>query len=391
MSNYQRVLVKPLKSFFLLGPRVTGKSTWLRTILPSAYEINLLKSSQYLPLSQNPSLLHKWIEELKPNSWVIIDEIQKIPSLLDEVHAAYEDKKLHFALSGSSARKLKRAGANLLAGRALHKKMFPLVKKEYQNALTLNEALDWGTLPPHVVDKTNRVESLYSYVENYLRQELIEEGLIRNLEPFARFLRIAGLYNGQTLNVENIARESHVKRPTVDKYLDVVEDTLIGFRLPALPAKFNRKEVVHPKFYMFDSGVARACAGLLSEEVDGIWRGFSFETYLLHEIRAYNSYSGQNRMLFYYRFAEGYEIDLVVQTKSKSLNSGAQYVGFEFKYAKRWDRRWSDPMMDFLEKSKGKVRTMIGVYTGSEIIEKKDLKIWPVEYFLMQLSEGKIF
>jgi predicted AAA+ superfamily ATPase len=221
----------------------------------------LLKSKNFLPLVQDPSSLANRVGHPKKGSRVFIDEVQKIPAL-------YEEKKFKFALSGSSARKLKRGGANLLAGRALQVFLFPLIYSEYQKIYNLDDAIDWGTLPLIVTDKENRKQTLETYVETYLRQELIEEGLIRKLDPFARFLQIAGLYSGQILNIENVARESHIGRTTIDKYFEILEDTLIGFRLPAFQEKAKTKEVQQPKFFFFDSGVSRACAGLLDDPTD---------------------------------------------------------------------------------------------------------------------------
>jgi predicted AAA+ superfamily ATPase len=214
---YKRILVRPHKSFFLLGPRGTGKSTFLRT-QTFALKLDLLSSKTRLELERNPSHLTDLCRVLQKNAWVLIDEVQKIPELLDEVHFLIEEHGLNFALSGSSARKLKRADANLLAGRALNCKMFSLVYPEYGEAIPLADRLEWGTLPLVVDQKDLRADTLETYVDNYLRQELVEEGIVRSLAPFSRFLQIAATMNGQILNVENIARESKVGRTTVDSY-----------------------------------------------------------------------------------------------------------------------------------------------------------------------------
>jgi uncharacterized protein len=241
-----------------------------------------------------------------------------------------------------------------------------------------------------VTDKDNRVETLSTYVETYLRQELIEEGLIRKLDPFLRFLKIAGLYNAQILNVENIARESHVGRTTVDKYFEILEDTLIACRLPALNLGVLKKEVVHPKFYFFDSGVARASAGLIYEDVDSVWKGFAFETYMLHEIKAYNHYSRRHRELFYYKVSGGIEIDLLIEKSKKTLSKVQELVAIEIKYSKKWDRRWSVVMTDF-QKLCPKVKELYGVYCGNDIITHGNVKVLPVGVFLQKLSDGEIF
>lgn len=387
----KRFLEIPKKSFLLLGPRGTGKSTLIRKKLKCQLELDLLKSKSFLPLSSNPSLLEDLTKGLNARSWVYIDEIQRIPSLMDEVHSLYESKKLHFALTGSSARKLKRGGANLLAGRALSLNLFPLTYKEYSPTFSIEDALQWGSLPQTLTEKEFRQDYLQSYVETYLREELIQEGLIRKLEPFARFLNIVGVYSGQILNKENIARESHVGRATVEKYFEVLKDTLIGVELPALQLKWNSKEFTHPKFYLFDQGVARACSGFLSQEIDPSWLGFAFETLVVNEVRAFNHYLRANKNLFYYKFSGGYEIDLIIENKRKTFSQSAEYTAIEIKLAQRWDKRWNDPLLDIKKKSKSKVKRLLGIYRGKEVLKQGDVEILPVEVFLTSLSQGDFF
>jgi predicted AAA+ superfamily ATPase len=386
-----RFLEIPKKSFLLLGPRGTGKSTLIRQKLKCQLEIDLLKSKSFLPLSSNPSLLEDLTKGLKSGSWIYIDEIQRIPSLMDEVHSLYENKKLHFALTGSSARKLKRGGANLLAGRALSLNLFPLTYKEYSSIFSLEDALQWGSLPQTLTQKEFRQDYLQSYVETYLREELIQEGLIRKLEPFVRFLNIVGVYSGQILNKENIARESHVGRATVEKYFEVLKDTLIGVELPPIQLKWNSKEFTHPKFYLFDQGVARACSGFLSQEIDPSWLGFAFETLVVNEVRAFNHYLRANKNLYYYKFSGGYEIDLIIENKRKSLSQAAEYTAIEIKLANRWDKRWNDPLLDIKKKSNSKVKKLLGVYRGKEILNQGEVEILPVEIFLTRLAQGDFF
>lgn len=386
-----RTITLPNKSFLLFGPRGTGKSTLIRNQLKIDLDIDLLKSSTYLPLLRNPSLLLEWTGHLRKGSWIFIDEVQKIPALLDEVHALYEEKGFNFALSGSSARKLKRGGANLLAGRALQKFLFPFVMGEYRSVASADEVIEWGSLPLVIVDPQNRKQTLATYVETYLRQELMEEGLIRKLDPFARFLQAAGFYNAQILNIENVAREAGVGRTTVDKYFQILEDTLIGFRLPAFAEGIKSKEVQHPKFFLFDTGVARACAGLLNDPVDSIWKGFALETLILNELRAYNHYSDKNRNLFYYQVSGGYDVDFIVETRKKTLSSPRQALLISAKYAKKWDSRWNDPLLDFKTHAKTKVTRLFGVYRGERILTQGEVTILPLEVFLKNLFEGDIF
>lgn len=385
----RRICQLPSKSFILLGPRGTGKSTLIRKKVPFKLEIDLLRSQEFLPLSANPSLLEKKVADLKAGDWIYIDEIQKIPALLDEVHHLYENKKFHFALSGSSARKLKRGGANLLAGRAIARQMFPLTFAEYKDHYAIVDAIEWGVMPQVVTDPELRGDYLSSYVETYLKEELMEEGIIRKLEPFVRFLQTLGIMNAQVLNIENIARESYVGRTTVDKYFEIIEETLLGFRLAAFKAKWNSKESTHPKFYLFDPGVARACAGLVNDEVDSVWHGHSFETLIINEVRAHNHYLKKNRNLFYY--SAGYEIDLIIENKKKTLSTAQELTAIEIKFSKKWDKRWNSSLVDFKNKSKGRVRRLIGVYRGSEKLEFPDVVVYPAEEFLLKLSEGKFF
>ncbi len=388
---YKRVLSIPTKSFFLFGARGTGKSTWLRSVLKPSLVVDLLKSSDFLRLSADPSHLAELCGPLKPGSWVIIDEIQRVPELLNEVHRIYEEKKLHFALSGSSARKLKRGGANLLAGRALQRFCFPLVYPEYGTKNAFAEIIDWGALPLVLSDPKHCKETLNTYVETYLRQELLEEGLVRKLEPFARFLRIAGICNGQVLNVENISREAHVGRTTVDKYFEILEDTLLATRLYPYRPSLKVKELGHPKFYFFDSGVARACAGLVDEAVDGAWRGFALETCLLNELKAYNHYTAKNRSLYYYGVSGSFDIDFIVELKKKTMSQKAEIICIEVKLAKKWDSRWSQACEKIAEEKSLKVVQNYGVYLGDEVLKVKSMTVLPVARFLERLHGGEIF
>jgi len=384
-----RIFEMPSRSFLLLGPRGTGKSTLIRKKITADLELDLLNSRIFLPLSANPSLLEDWTAKLKSGSWIYIDEIQKIPALMDEVHRLYEKRKFNFALSGSSARKLKRGGANLLAGRALSAQLFPLTFIEYKSRFKLEEAMEWGTLPQIVTEPDFRQDYLASYVETYLKEELVEEGLIRKLEPFLRVLQVIGIYSGQILNIENIARESHVGRTTVDKYFQILEDTLVGYRLQSLRVGWNKKELVHPKFFLFDPGVARGCAGLLSDKLDPVWLGFAFEALIINEVRAHNSYQRLNRSLFYYKYSGGYEVDLLIENRKKTLSSPQVLTAIEIKSSRIWDKRWNEPLLDLRDKSKNKVKRILGVYRGSKVLRFGDVEVYPAEQFLALVAKGE--
>jgi len=389
---FNRIATRPTKTFLLLGPRGTGKSTWLKT-LSFDLSIDLLKTKDRLDYLRDPGLLAPRTAHLPAGSWVLIDEVQKVPELLDEVHALYENKRLNFALSGSSARKLKRSGVNLLAGRAINRRMFPLTFPEYSlDHFSVEDLTDWGTLPLVLDQFEHRTDTLISYVDNYLQQELLEEGIVRNIEPFVRFLAVAGQLNGQILNVENVARESKVGRTTVDKYFAVLVDTLIGFKLAAYKPNIRVNEVAHSKFYFFDAGVARAAAGLAFEPLDQYYRGFLFETYLLNEVRAYNEYSGRHRDIFYYALRSGGELDLIIQVKKKTKQTPDEIIACEFKLGTQWRSEWAKPFATLMAGDKStQVKRAIVVYTGVHREVRGSVELLPVAEFLSELFEGKLF
>jgi predicted AAA+ superfamily ATPase len=389
--NIKRLYGAPNKSFLLLGPRGTGKSTWLKSELPKALTIDLLDSQRFLQLRQNPSSLRELVTPLKKNTWVVIDEIQKIPALLDEVHRLYEEKQIHFALSGSSARKLRREGANLLAGRALQMFMFPFVYPEYQSNWTIQEACEWGTLPLVVSDAANKQRTLASYVETYIKEEVTAEALVRNLDPFVQVLRVAGLYNGQILNLENLARESGVKRTTVERYFQILEETLLTTQVPAIRLNIRTKETSHPKFFMFDTGVARAAAGLIQDEVDSVWKGFAFESQVYHELRAYNSISLKDRKIYHYSVSGSFDVDFLVETKPKTLSSQRQLIGIEVKSGKKFKRDWLQGLRVLREELPKSVRRGIVVYQGKDRLTVDGFDVLPGEAFFSELHAGMLF
>ncbi len=386
-----RLLQPPKGTFFLLGPRGVGKTTWLKATFPTALRFDLLHSETFLSLSRNPSLLEARIGKQPPGTTVIIDEIQKLPALLDEVHRLIEEKRLRFVLTGSSARKLKRSGANLLAGRAVTREMSPFASAEWPvSPFNLTRALEWGGLPLSVLSD-DPADFLQSYFYTYLKEEIQEEGLIRQIEPFIRFLEVAGLANGEVLNIEALSRDCGSKRVTLDKWFLILEDTLVGFRLPAWRPRIKARESAHPKFYWFDPGVARAAAGLLRDSVDSAWLSKALETWLIHEVRSYNLYSLRQRRLFYYALPSELEIDLIVETQKALSSRSSEIVGLEFKLSKKWRREWEKPLRDLAASKKARIKRMIGVYTGSERLTFDDFEVLPVADFLSELHAGRIF
>lgn len=389
--SIDRLIQTPTKSFLLLGPRGTGKSTWLAAAFPQALTIDLLDASQFLSLSRDPTRLEQLVSPLGRHDWVVIDEIQRIPALLDEVHRLYEQHRgIHFALSGSSARKLRRAGANLLAGRALQMHMFPFAWPEYRRTWRVDEACEWGTLPLVVSDPSHRAETLATYVETYLKEEITAEALVRNLDPFVRVLQVAGLYNGQILNLENLARESEVKRSTVERYFQILEDTLLASRVPAVSLGIRTKETSHPKFFLFDTGVARAAAGLTAEAVDSVWKGFAFEALLHHELRAYASIARKDRPIFHYSVSGGFDVDFLVQVKPKTLSAPRQFVAVEAKLGRKFKSQWTKGISTLVAECGNQVRRGIVVYQGNDRLLKDGIDIMPMTTFLEELHAGRV-
>lgn len=311
------------KSFFLFGPRQTGKSTLLRKTFSERETIyyDLLKSDEYTRLAAKPSLFREEVLARDKNKeYVIVDEVQRVPQLLDEVQSIMTSsgKPPIFCLSGSSARKLKRAQANLLAGRAWTYHLHPLTHLECGPRFTLEKALGIGTLPSIYSEEKEEDahRSLKAYVNTYLKEEIAAEAIIRNIGAFLRFLPLAAFENGKLLNYSNIAKETGVSYKTVQEYFQVLQDTLIGFLLPAFSGSARKQLATHPKFYFFDTGVHRAVCGKLSVP---LYPGTSeygdvFEHFLICEIARFIDYAGKDHSLSFYRTKDGAEVDLIVKT-----------------------------------------------------------------------------
>src|SRR3990167_145614 len=262
---FPRRLELPSSTFFLFGPRGTGKTTWLRSVVPSsAYWVDLVLDTELVRLSRETARFTAEVEALKPGTWIVIDEVQKLPLLLDRVQdliARHGPRRYRFALTGSSARKLHRGEANLLPGRAINRRFFPLVSTELGESFDLDRALRLGTLPAvwdAEANERERIDLLDAYVHNYLTQEIRAEAVVKDLTPFTRFLDVAALANGQVTNTSGLARDAEVARPTVQGYFEVLVDTMLGSWLPAWRPRARVKEIGHPKFYFFDTGVVRA-------------------------------------------------------------------------------------------------------------------------------------
>lgn len=390
-KNIRRLIKAPDRSFFLFGPRGVGKTTWLRETFHDCPFFDLLDTSLFMELSQKPENLFALIGDQPENTWVVIDEIQKIPSLLDEVHRLIELKGWRFVLCGSSARKLRRGGVNLLGGRAVTRTLDAFSWQEIYDSFDLEYSLEWGCLPWVQADKKNAADILNSYVNTYIKEEIKEEGIVRSLPPFLRFLNIAGQLNGQIVNGQNISREASIPRSTVDVYFSILEDTLLGRFLSAYRPNIKVRETSHPKFYWFDPGVARAAGGLLFDPVDRIWKGTALENLIFHELVVYNHINYRNRPICYYRTGSGVEIDFVIETKKRAQSSKASIVCLEVKLSEKWDRRWEKPMHDLREAKQIDVDRMIGIYMGKRKYLFDEIEVLPVEEFLKQLHAGEFF
>lgn len=308
---YTRILKPPQnKSFFLFGPRGIGKTTWLKAQFPRALYFDLLNAEVYNDLLARPHRLSQMIPELWAD-WVVLDEVQRVPELLHEVHRLIESRHILFAITGSSARRLKRGEVNLLAGRALTSFMYPLTAQELGSDFSIAHALRLGHLPS-TFREHDPERYLESYVTTYLREEIQQEGLARNLGAFSRFLEVASFSQAQLLNVSAVARECAVHRKVAENYFSILEDLLIAARIPVFAKKVKRRMVTHSKFFFFDAGVYRALRphGPLDtpEDIDGA----ALETLVFQEVRAMNHYHQYRYEIFFWRTASGQEVDLVL-------------------------------------------------------------------------------
>lgn len=346
------------QSFFLFGPRGSGKSTLLKKIFTpdEAVVLDLLEPELAGELMGYPQNL---ISHLTPyigkKPWVIIDEIQKVPQLLDLVHKLIHEKQFKFALTGSSARKLKRGASNLLAGRAFVFHLFPLTIVELQDRFILDDALKFGTLPEifNFQSENDKMNFLKAYAQTYLKEEIITEQIVRNLPPFRRFLDVAAQTNTSIINYSNIARDINSDPKTVSGYYDILEDTLLGLRLPSYHTSIRKQQKKAPKFYFFDTGVARALAGQVDYDLvpKSFEYGQLFEAFVINELYRRLTYQGKQFKLSYLRVNEDLEIDVIIErgnlppalAEIKSANrvderhaKGLLTLGADFKSAKKY-------------------------------------------------------
>lgn len=308
---YSRLIKPPKdKSFFLFGPRGTGKTTWVKTAFPESVYIDLLEAELFNDLLANPQRLSNFIP-IGFKDWIVIDEVQRVPELLHEVHRVIENKKYKFILTGSSPRKLKRKGPNLLAGRALTLSMHPLSVVELGKDFQLKHSLEYGQMPS-VYTQSEPKKYLEAYVKTYLEEEIRQEGLTRNLAAFTRFLEAASFSQGSVLNISSVARDCAVERKVVESYFTILEDLMIAYQVPVFSKKSKRRLVAHNKFYFFDAGVYRTLRPMgpldAPEEADGV----ALETLFLQELVVLNNVLNFGYKIYYWRTSNGREVDFVL-------------------------------------------------------------------------------
>lgn len=386
---YQRLLKVKLparKSAFLWGARQTGKSTYLKQHFSDSLYYDLLKSDLAFQLEKSPNLLREEILSANPKQLtmpIIIDEIQKIPSLLDEIHWLIENTKAQFILCGSSARKLKRVGVNLLGGRALRYHFYPLVYPEIPQ-FNLLTALKNGLIPSHYLS-TEIDLLLESYIIDYLNEEIREEGLVRNLPDFSRFLDSMGFSHGQMTNYHNIARDCGVSAKTVENYYQILIDTLLGYFLPPYHKKISRDIITKtPKFYLFDMGVANYLAKREIKELGGAAAGEAFEHFILTQLIAYNGLNKKRNEITYWRTKTGLEVDFIINDAE---------VAIEVKIKKIVEKQDIKGLIAFCQEHKPKQAIVVSQDARPRKLSIEggtDILVLPWEEFLKRLWDNDI-
>jgi uncharacterized protein len=314
---------KPKQSFFLWGPRQAGKTTLLKRTYPDACRIDLLKSDLVIRYLQNPSVFREEVMALPKSQLVVIDEIQKVPALLNEVHYLIQEENRVFAMCGSSARKVKRGHANLLGGRAIRHELFGLSAAEIGKDFNITQMLNAGPIPSHYMSKSpSRV--IQSYVDDYLKEEILQEGLIRSLPIFSDFLRVAAIGDTEVVNLSNIARESGVSANTVRDHYSILSDTLMGAFLPAYTKRPKRRAISAPKFYFRDVGVVNHLSKRGMIQPGSELFGKAFENWIFHELSLHSSYAEKFYDISYWRLTTGVEVDFVLGNAVVAIEAKAK-------------------------------------------------------------------
>jgi uncharacterized protein len=377
MRIIKRLFQEPSQSYFLFGPRGTGKSTLMRTRHEDAIWVDLLKPEVFRNYLARPERLDELIKGNPHQTTVVIDEVQKAPDLLSVVHSVIEEKrKIKFILTGSSARKLKKTSSNLLGGRGLKRVLHPFIAAELEKDFSLQKALHDGMLPL-ILKSSDPQDALQAYISLYLHEEIQAEGLTRNLENFSRFLETVSFSHGSLLNITNIARECAIKRKTVENYIGILDDLLLAFQLPVFSNRAQRELSVHPKFYLFDAGVYRILRpkGVLdrTEEIDGA----ALEGLVAQHLRAWNDYSAEKCTLSFWRTRSGVEVDFIVYGPNK-------FWAIEVKNSRNIYSQDTKSLEAFLQDYP--MAKALLLYRGSERIQQKNVLCLPCEDFLLQLK-----
>ena len=377
MKEIKRDINLPKTSFFLFGPRGTGKSTFVKKIIDKdSLYIDFLDPDTFRTYSAFPETLLETVNAIKPNR-VIIDEVQKVPGILDVVHKIMEERKIHFILTGSGARKLKKTGADLLGGRALYCRMHPFTANELGTSFSLDKALQTGLIP--VVERSaDPAKTLSAYVDIYLREEIMAEGLVRNLGTFTRFLEIISYSHGSVLNVSNLARECQIGRGIVSGYIDILEDLLLAYRLPVFAKRAKRKTATHQKFYLFDNGLYRRLRQRGPLDIESEISGPALEGLVGQHLRAYSDFALAETKLFYWRSLAGNEVDFV-------LYGGKTFTAVEVKNTKVIRPTDYNGLASFSDDYPE--ASLILLYRGNVPMKHKNILTVPVEMFLKSPGE----
>lgn len=384
MGNYNhRYLIIEDQNWFIFGPRGTGKSTFLNNQFSRALTFDLRTAEHFRMMHSNPDLLLKLIEERIDHKTIIIDEIQRVPDLLPVIHKAIEsNKSLQFIMTGSSARKLKKQGIDLLAGRAMRKEMHPYMLTEIEeSSITLEQLISYGMLPMiHGVIEEKRTGSLDAYVSLYMEQEVYQEALVRNIGDFAHFLEIVSLSHGSVLNLSNISRDCSVNRKTIESYVQILEDILLAFKIPVFSKKASRDITHHPKFYFFDCGVFQTLRprGPLDHPAEIM--GLALEGLVAQHLRAWISYTPQKNKLYFWRNRYHHEVDFI-------LYGEIGLYAIEVKLATEIRKDDLKGIFSFIEEYP--ITEAMILYRGTEVLKKGNVWIIPVERFLRKLTPGK--
>ncbi|MEN8246062.1 MAG: AAA family ATPase [Thermodesulfobacteriota bacterium] len=381
MKKYiKRLFIAPDDSFFIFGPRGTGKSTWLKKTFPEAYLIDLLDDRTYRQFIAEPERVAHIVEAHPQTRCFIIDEIQKVPSLLNSIHSLIEKYRTHqFILTGSSARKLRRGGVNLLAGRSLLTHFHPFMAVELGKKFSIDRALKTG-LVPLIVSANGSVNTLAAYIALYIKEEVKEEGLVRDIGAFARFLEAISFSHGSILNLSNIARECQVSRRIVENYVSVIEDLLLGYRLPVFTKRARRAMTAQPKFYLFDAGVyheLRPKGPLDSTDEIG---GIALEGLVMQHLKAWSDYTDSSSDCYFWRSRGGAEVDFVIYGEH-------HFYAIEVKNAKQIHPQSLRSLKSFLT-DYPEARAML-LYRGSEKLVIDGITCWPADDFLLQLKPNE--